>query len=143
MTELRRLDHVAIAVRDTAEALEYFSGRLGLPVASSEILEQPHVRLTYLDCANAFIQLVEPLDPSEPLAHSLDVDGEGFRHICFGVEDVAETAARLADLGAPAVVLGHGRGRQSAFVPGPAHHGAQIECTVIDDSQRAEMRNDD
>ncbi len=133
MTQLRRLDHVAIAVRDTAEALTYFNGRLGLPVASTEILESPHVRLTYLDCGNAFVQLVEPLDADGPLAKSIERDGEGFRHICFGVEDVPATAAALADPGAPEIVMGQGRGKVSVFVPGPVHHGAQLECTGLDD----------
>jgi catechol 2,3-dioxygenase-like lactoylglutathione lyase family enzyme len=32
---LRRLDHVAVAVRDTDQALRYFRDRLGLAVASS------------------------------------------------------------------------------------------------------------
>jgi methylmalonyl-CoA/ethylmalonyl-CoA epimerase len=132
MTELRRLDHVAIAVRDTNAALEYFSGRLGLPISSSEVLDSPHVRLTYLDCGNAFVQLVEPLDPDGPLARSIEADGEGFRHICFGVEDVVATAAALADPGAPPVILGQGRGKLSAFVPGLVHHGAQLECTGLD-----------
>jgi methylmalonyl-CoA/ethylmalonyl-CoA epimerase len=138
MTQLRRLDHVAIAVRDTAAALEYYHGRLGLPVASTEILESPHVRLTYLDCGNAFVQLIEPLDPYGPLAQSIERDGEGFRHLCFGVEDVAVTAAALADPGSPVVTLGQGRGKLSAFVPGPVHHGAQLECTGLDEDERAE-----
>ena len=36
VTLLRRLDHVAVLVRDTDEALRFYSGRLGLAVASSE-----------------------------------------------------------------------------------------------------------
>jgi catechol 2,3-dioxygenase-like lactoylglutathione lyase family enzyme len=118
---IRRLDHVAVSVADTERALEYFSGRLGLEVVASQVLEQPHVRLTYLDAGNAYIQLVEPLDHGET--------AEGLHHICFGVEDVGEAAGSLADPGSPAVTLGGGRGRLSAFVPGPRHHGVAIECT--------------
>ena len=61
VTLLRRLDHVAVLVRDTDEALRFYSGRLGLAVASSEEIPSPHVRLTYLDAGNAYIQLVQPL----------------------------------------------------------------------------------
>ena len=104
---------------DTERALEYFCGRLGLAVVARDVVEHPHVRLTYLDAGNAYIQLVEPLDGSVP--------DEGLHHICFGVDDVAAAAAELSD-GAP-VALGSGRGRVSAFVPGRRPHGVAIECT--------------
>jgi methylmalonyl-CoA/ethylmalonyl-CoA epimerase len=53
VTLLRRLDHVAVLVRDTEEALRFYHERLGLPLHSSEEIEKPHVRLTYLDAGNA------------------------------------------------------------------------------------------
>jgi methylmalonyl-CoA/ethylmalonyl-CoA epimerase len=132
MTPLRRLDHVAVAVEDTERALEYFVGRLGLEVASTEVIQSPHVRLTYLDAGGAFIQLVEPLDDDSLIAAHLAQHGEGLHHIAFGVEDVPGTAEELADPDAPPVTLGSGRGRPSAFVPGEAHHGVRVEVTGLD-----------
>lgn len=128
MTVLRRLDHVAVAVRDTEEALGFYRDRLGLPVAHSEEIPVPHVRLTYLDAGNAYIQLVEPLDPGSPLSDWLDENGDGLHHLCFGVDDVAGAAAALSDPGTE-VVLGSGRGRPSAFVSTSAGGGIRIECT--------------
>ena len=52
------------------------------------------MRLTYLDAGNAFLQLVEPLDPASALATWLDEHGEGLHHICFGVDDVPAAARR-------------------------------------------------
>jgi len=127
----RRLDHVAVAVADTDRALEYFSGRLGLKIASSEVIEVPHVRLTYLDAASIFIQLVEPLDDASPVATYLAEHGEGLHHIAFAVEDVPATAAELADPSAPEVTVGSGRGKPSAFVPGAPHHGVRVEVTGL------------
>ena len=112
MTLLRRLDHVAVVVRDTESALAFYSGKLGLSVASSEEVASPHVKLTYLDAGNAYLQLVEPLDDQSPLARWLDEHGEGLHHICFGVDDVEEAVASLSDPGTE-VVLGSGRGRAS------------------------------
>jgi methylmalonyl-CoA/ethylmalonyl-CoA epimerase len=128
-TLIRRLDHVAIAVRDTERALEFFTGRLGLPVLSTEERTQPPVRLTYLDAGNTLLQLVEPLDEHSPIAVQLAESGEGLHHICFGVDDVASAAAELSADDRPEVALGGGRGRASAFVPGPRLHGVPIECT--------------
>jgi methylmalonyl-CoA/ethylmalonyl-CoA epimerase len=132
MTTLRRLDHVAIAVADTERALDYFHGRLGLEVASSEVIAAPHVRLTYLDAGSIYLQLVEPLDDESPIAAFLAEHGEGLHHIAFGVDDVPGAAAALADAGAPEVTMGSGRGRPSAFVPGEPHHGVRVEVTGFD-----------
>jgi methylmalonyl-CoA/ethylmalonyl-CoA epimerase len=129
MSRLRRLDHVAVVVRDTDAALAYFNGRLGLDVVSTEVLERPHVRLTYLDAGSAFLQLVEPLDQGSPISRHLAEHGEGLHHIAFAVDDVPATAAALADPGAPEVTVGSGRGRPSAFVPGDPHHGVRVEVT--------------
>lgn len=128
VTLLRRLDHIAVLVRSTHDALRYYEERLGLRVHSTEEIESPPVRLTYLDVGNAFLQLVEPLDPASPLATWLDEHGEGLHHICFGVDDVATAVSTLSDDGvAPA--LGSGRGRRSGFVTTRESHGVRIECT--------------
>lgn len=125
---LRRLDHVAVVVRSTNDAVRFFHDRMGLPVHSSEEIPSPHVRLTYLDAGNAFVQLVEPLDTESALAEWLDENGEGLHHICFGVDDVTDAVQAFGDDGAPAV-LGSGRGRVSAFVSTAGSPGVRIECT--------------
>jgi methylmalonyl-CoA/ethylmalonyl-CoA epimerase len=129
VTVIRRLDHVALVVSDTRQALEYFSGSLGLQVAHTEELDSPRVRLTYLDVGNAFIQLVEPLDADSDVARVLRAEGEGVHHLCFGVRDVAAAIEVLGDAGSPPLPLGHGRGRVSGFVGGPLRHGIRVECT--------------
>jgi methylmalonyl-CoA epimerase len=131
MTPLQRFDHVAVAVKDTDLALEYFKGRLGLEVVSTEEIETPHVRLTYLDAGPIFIQLVEPLDDASPIAAHLAEHGEGLHHIAFAADDVPAAAAELADPGAPDVTVGSGRGKPSAFVPGDPHHGVRVEVTGL------------
>ena len=127
MTPIRRLDHVAVLVRSTDDALRFYSDRLGLAVHSSEELDTPHVRLTYLDVGNAYVQLVEPLDPASPLGAWLDEHGEGLHHICFGVDDVPAAVAELSDPGSE-VVLGSGRGRLSSFLNANGNN-VRIECT--------------
>ena len=129
MIKPRRLDHVAIVVRETETALAYFSEKLGLEIARSEEIPYPKVRLTYLDAGNAYIQLVEPLDTTSEIAQTLANDGEGLHHICFGVEDVLGTAHLLAESRDLHPQPGSGRGRVSAFVPGGAVFGVRIEFT--------------
>jgi methylmalonyl-CoA/ethylmalonyl-CoA epimerase len=124
---LRRLDHIAVAVRDTEEALRYFTRTLGLEVAYVDELDAPPVTLTYLDAGNLYIQLVSPRAPCA-IARWLEEHGEGLHHICFAVDDVVETVRTLAgDDGEPE--LGSGRGRVAAFVPNGNPFGVSIECT--------------
>jgi methylmalonyl-CoA epimerase len=124
MTVLRRLDHVAIAVTDSDDAVRRYAGGLGLAVTHQEELQAPPVRLTYIDAGNCYLQLVEPLDPAGELARWLQENGEGLHHICFGVDDVPSAAAALGD--GSQVRMGSGRGRPSAFVP---RSGVRLECT--------------
>jgi methylmalonyl-CoA/ethylmalonyl-CoA epimerase len=127
VTPIRRLDHVAVLVRSTDDALRFYRDRLGLAVHSSEELDAPPVRLTYLDAGNAYVQLVQPLDSTSPLGAWLEEHGEGLHHICFGVDDVPAAVAELSDPGSD-VVLGSGRGRLSSFVTANGR-GVRIECT--------------
>jgi methylmalonyl-CoA/ethylmalonyl-CoA epimerase len=139
VTIIRRLDHVALVVADTARALEYFSGSLGLQVAHAEELQSPRVRLTYLDAGNAFIQLVEPLDSESDPAQVLRSAGEGVHHLCFGVRNVADAVEALSDGDSSRLPLGQGRGRVSGFVGGPVRYGIRVECTEFsfeDDVER-------
>lgn len=129
---IRRLDHVAVVVADTERALQHFRDRLGLVVAAVDEPPEVPVRLTYLDLGNAWLQLVEPLDPNHPLASWLGEHGEGLHHICFGVDDVVSELVRIGASHLPVPQLGSGRGRPAGFPAGDPPHGVRIECTVFD-----------
>lgn len=130
MTSPRRLDHVAILVADTAQALGQFRDRLGLELVHQETLSDPPLRLTYLDAGNAFLQLIEPLREDSPAGEQLRDHGEGLHHVCFAMPDPVTAAAVLGDVPVEEIVPGSGRGRVSAFVPG-RWHGTRIECTAL------------
>jgi methylmalonyl-CoA/ethylmalonyl-CoA epimerase len=129
---IRRLDHVAVAVRDTEAALTHFRDRLGLLVAAVDEPPEVPVRLTYLDLGNTWLQLVEPLDPAHPLAAWLEANGDGLHHICLGVDDVECELLRIGPPGVPVPPLGSGRGRPAGFPAGDPPYGVRIECTAFD-----------
>ena len=95
----KEVDHIAIVVRDTEDALTFYRDQLRLPLLYSETLEEVGVRLTHLDMGNLRLQLVQPLRADHPLSEHLDQNGEGFHHVCWKVEDTAEAMARLGDYG--------------------------------------------
>ncbi|MCW3095561.1 MAG: hypothetical protein JWL77_1179 [Chthonomonadaceae bacterium] len=126
------LDHVAILVADTEEALKVYRDRLGLPVLISEVVNNGAVRLTHLDMGNTQLQLVEPLDESHPLYARLQQQGEGLHHLCFAVENVetamAETGERSLKMAQPRPHQAP-RGRRAAFLDPASTGGVQIEIT--------------
>jgi methylmalonyl-CoA/ethylmalonyl-CoA epimerase len=100
-----------------------------LVVVHTQVNLEPHVRLTYLDAGNVYIQLVEALDADSDAARFLATHGEGLHHICFAVDDVVGAAAFSGGVSKDSVVLGTERGRDSAFVLGSAPSGVRIEYT--------------
>lgn len=96
------LDHLAIVVPDTDEALRLWRDQLGFPVIVSEAVNNETVRLTHLDLGNTHLQLVEPLTPDHPLQGWLAEHGPGLHHFCFRVDDVGQSMLALADMAFPA-----------------------------------------
>ena len=95
----QQLDHIAIAVKDTEEALGFYRDTLRLPVLLSETLAEVGVRLTHLDLGNLRLQLVEPLNEDHPIARFLAERGEGLHHLCWQVDDTGKAMDGLADYG--------------------------------------------
>lgn len=126
------LDHVAILVADTEEALKVYRDRLGLPVLFSEVVNDGAVRLTHLDLGNTQLQLVEPLLESHPLYVRLQQQGEGLHHLCFSVENVETAMAEAGERGlemAQARPHQAPRGRRAAFLKPASTGGVQLEIT--------------
>ena len=126
------LDHVAILIGDTDEALKLYRDRLGLPVLFTEVVNNGAVRLTHLDMGNTQLQLVQPLDESHPLYARLQQQGEGLHHLCFGVENVETAMAEAGEHGlewAQARPHQAPRGRRAAFLDPASTGGVQMEIT--------------
>lgn len=127
------LDHFAIAVADTDEALVVWRDRLGFPVVCSEVVNNGAVRLTHLDLGNTHLQLVEPLKPDHPLHAWLKKNGgAGLHHFCLRVGDVDAAQGELIAAGlagaTPAPHQGT-EGKRALFMDKNATAGVQVEIT--------------
>jgi methylmalonyl-CoA epimerase len=101
---VRRIDHIALVVRDIDAALILYRDTLG--IAPSVVADVPAegVRIAFLPLGGpdgTKIELVQPLDPSNGVARFLDKHGEGQHHICLEVADIDAALAGLRDEGVP------------------------------------------
>ena len=122
------LDHLAIAVPDTEEALIVWRDKFGFKVLFSEDVNGGTVRLTHLDLGNTQWQLVQPLTPEHPLQAWLAKNGPGLHHFCLKVEDVGEAQKNSPVATTPNPHQGT-QGKRALFLDKNATHGVQVELT--------------
>lgn len=130
MTDLKRLDHIAVLVPDLEEALGFWQDRLGLSLDHVETVSSMAVKIAFLPLGESEIELVQPLTEDSGLAKFLEKRGPGLHHICIEVGDIA---AKLADLKSQDVRLIDEEpllmddGRQLAFIHPQSTGGVLVE----------------
>jgi methylmalonyl-CoA epimerase len=100
----RRIDHVAIIVRNIEQALVFYRDTLG--ITPSEIKEVPteQVRIAFLPMGGpggSELELIEPITPNSSLTRFLEKRGEGLHHICLEVADIDAALAEMQEKGVP------------------------------------------
>ncbi len=100
----RRIDHVAIVVRDLEASLRFYRDTLG--ISPSRVLDFPSegVKIAFLPMGGpggSQIELLEPTDPASGAARFLEKRGEGLHHICLEVSDIACALEELRAAGTP------------------------------------------
>jgi methylmalonyl-CoA/ethylmalonyl-CoA epimerase len=96
---IRRLSHVAVAVRSIDEAAKFYEEQLGLKLTGRETVPGRQVTVGFIDVGNTRIELVQPDSPSSPIAKFLEKRGPGLQHICFEVDDIEAEFNRLREAG--------------------------------------------
>ena len=99
----KRIDHVAIIVRNIEQALGFYRDTLG--IEPSEIKEVPTegVRIAFLPMGGpggSEIELIEPTTSDSSLTKFLDKRGEGMHHICLEVENIDDALQEMQAKGA-------------------------------------------
>lgn len=100
----KRIDHIAIIVRDIEQALVFYRDTLG--ITPGEIKEVPgeQVRIAFLPMGGpggSEIELIEPTTPDSSLTKFLEKRGEGLHHVCLEVENIDAALAEMQEKGAP------------------------------------------
>jgi len=97
---IKRIDHIAIAVRDLDRAKSFFIDGLG----GRELFSFPYVpqkfRWTTIELgASCFIELLDALEEDGFVHRFIEKRGEGPHHITIQVDDIHETRRTLEERG--------------------------------------------
>lgn len=98
---VRKIDHIAVAVRSIDEALPFYRDQLGIEPTMIKDVPAEGVRIAFLPIGDTEIELLEPLGPETNVAKFIEKRGPGLHHICFDVADVAGELTRMTEAGVP------------------------------------------
>ncbi len=84
-----RLNHVAIAVPDIAQAARLYRETLGAQVSSAAPQPDHGVTTVFVSLPNTKIELLAPLGANSPIAKFLESNPDGgIHHLCYEVDDI-------------------------------------------------------
>ena len=128
----KRLDHFAIAVSNTEDALAIWRDKFNFPVLFSEKVNNDTVLLTHLDLGNTHLQLVQPLTADHPLHEWMKRNGgPGLHHFCLEVDNGSNAASDIKQHSLnPAPKIHQGTlGKRALFIDKNDTSGVQVELT--------------
>src|SRR5213080_4065312 len=128
----KRIDHIAIIVRNIEQALIFYRDILG--IMPGEIKEVPpeQVRIAFLPMGGpdgSEIELIEPTSTDSSLTKFLEKRGEGLHHICLEVDDIDTALVEMQEKGTPVLdkqprIAAEGR---AIFIHPTAANGVLLE----------------
>jgi methylmalonyl-CoA/ethylmalonyl-CoA epimerase len=129
LRRLGRVHHVAIVVESIEDALGFHRDQLGLELETIMDIPADRVRIAFLGVGESKVELVQPTDDSTGVARFLASKGEGFHHVCYEVDNLAETLLRLEIDGVELIDTAPRRGAEGpvAFIHPRSGHGVLVE----------------
>jgi methylmalonyl-CoA epimerase len=127
---LTEIDHVAIAVNDLDDAIDYYASTFGARVAHRERVESDGVEEALIKVADSYVQLLTPTREDSPVAKFLERRGEGLHHVGYRVDDCGVALQAVKDAGGQVIDAEPrpgSRGTTVAFVHPKAAFGTLIE----------------
>ena len=134
----RHLNHVCLAVRDIEETMRFYREVFGVgPSEAVEIADQG-VRAALVRVGGSQLEFIEPTDPDSAVARFIEKRGEGVHHLCFEVDDLAESLRSLESSGARVIDRQPREGLSGSvgFIHPSATNGVLIELVEQSGAKR-------
>ena len=133
-----RVDHVAIAVNNVAEALKNYEKILKIDKVDIEDVPTERVKVAILKLQDTRIELMEPTADDSPIKKFLTDRGEGMHHIAITADDIENDVERAIANGTR--MIGNIRtgsyGRKITFIHPKSMNGVLTEfCQAAPESK--------
>src|SRR4051794_6916046 len=93
--KIKRIEHIAIAVKDIDAMREVLEKKLGIEFEYEEYLPQHATRLAMFPVGQTYLELLESNKPDTGTSRWIAEHGEGLFHICLEVDDIDAAMAEL------------------------------------------------
>ena len=94
---IKKIDHIAIAVKNLAEEITRYRDVLGLEYLGSEVVPEQKVTAAFFRINDVFIELLEPTTPDSPISSFIEKKGGGLHHLALEVDDIQAEIRRLQE----------------------------------------------
>ena len=134
MLRIKKIDHVAIAVRDVDEAIAKYKQVLGLEAHGREVVASQQTEVVLLPVGDTNLELISP-GGNAGLEKFLEKRGPGLHHIAVEVEGIEQALLTLKALGVPLIdetPRKGARGHKVAFVHPKATGGVLVELVELE-----------
>jgi methylmalonyl-CoA/ethylmalonyl-CoA epimerase len=126
MAIAKKIDHVAVAVKDLEAAVRTFTENFGLPVEHQGEVPQLNMRNAFLGIGDAALELFQPTSEQNPALRFINERGEGIYLLSLEVEQLTAAAEQLASNGIKVAVQQVGD-RKIGFVSPKHTHGVLLQ----------------
>jgi methylmalonyl-CoA/ethylmalonyl-CoA epimerase len=99
MSNVIKINHVAIAVNDLDSSLFFWRDVLGLTLDHVEQVPSQKAKVAFFPVGDSEIELVQPTDPESGVGKFLESRGPGIHHLCFEVDDIDASLAVMQEKG--------------------------------------------
>jgi methylmalonyl-CoA epimerase len=126
MSIAKKIDHVAIAVKDVDAAIKTFTQNFGLPVERRGEVPQLAMRNAFLGIGDTSLELFQPTSDKNPAIKFVSERGEGIYLLSLEVEHLTEVAEQLGSKGIKVAVQQVGD-RKVGFISPKHTHGVLLQ----------------
>lgn len=113
--KIKRIEHVAVAVKNLQAMREVLEGKLGIDMEYEEYLPEHSTRLAMFPVGETYIELLESDKSHTGTSQWIAEHGEGLFHICLEVDDIDAAMQELRAKGMTfqqdEPMIGHGNCR--------------------------------
>lgn len=124
------IDHVAVAVDDIEQAIDWYTNKLGFHLVEERETRGEHTSMlsAVVTAGSAVVVLIQGTSPQSQVSRFIEKFGAGVQHIAFGVRDMDEAMERVGSAGGAAdTPLIKDTGIRQAFLRRDPGSGVRVE----------------